>query len=508
MYKHLGLLVGMSIAVLWSGGEAIADEVIADDLIVQGRTCIGPPCIDGESFGTGTLRLKDTETRIDFINTNTSPFARRDWRIEANSMASGGAQYLAIKDMGDSSSGAEGGTALFTATAGAPENSIFIDNLGRVGFRTGAPQLNLHVKTGNTPAMRFEQDTSGGQSAQTWDVGGNEAGFFFARDVTAGGTFPFRIRPGAPNSSIDIASTGYVGTATPARALDVWGPSQASIGLGRSTTLGLTLTDFTDNNIYMDVANDLFIRDGTGGAGGTNMVVKSTGLVGIGTSNPARLLDAAGIVRSTATFPIYELLQPDGAGFRTLVDSNDSLLFQSSPDSFATPTTRMNLTNTGLLTVAAGLTVSTGNVGIGTAAPGAQLHTTSTVRFAGVANCASGIKSDASGNLSCITSSRRFKAVAGKLSPDVALANVMALRPQVGTYKETPDEPEHWLIAEDVAVVDPALVGLQDGKPYTVKTQNVVADLVAVIQQQQRLLQEQERRIEALELKAVAHPAR
>ena len=74
----------------------------------------------------------------------------------------------------------------------------------------------------------------------------------------------------------------------------------------------------------------------------------------------------------------------------------------------------------------------------------------------------------------------------------MALANVMALRPQTGAYKTTPAQPEHWLIAEDVAAVDPALVGYQDGKPYTVKTQNIVADLVAVIQQQQR-------RIEALE---------
>jgi hypothetical protein len=43
-----------------------------------------------------------------------------------------------------------------------------------------------------------------------------------------------------------------------------------------------------------------------------------------------------------------------------------------------------------------------------------------------------------------------------------------------------------------MAKVDPALVGLRDGEPYTVKMQNVVADLIAVIQQQQR-------RIEALE---------
>ena len=29
---------------------AIADQVIADNLIVQGKACIGPPCINGETF--------------------------------------------------------------------------------------------------------------------------------------------------------------------------------------------------------------------------------------------------------------------------------------------------------------------------------------------------------------------------------------------------------------------------------------------------------------------------
>jgi hypothetical protein len=57
--------------------------------------------------------------------------------------------------------------------------------------------------------------------------------------------------------------------------------------------------------------------------------------------------------------------------------------------------------------------------------------------------------------------------------------------------------PEHWLIAEEVASVDPALVGLNDGKPYVVKTQNVVADLVAVVQQQQREIEELKRRLSA-----------
>jgi hypothetical protein len=139
------------------------------------------------------------------------------------------------------------------------------------------------------------------------------------------------------------------------------------------------------------------------------------------------------------------------------------------------------------------MTIDTnGNVGIGTNNPGRQLHTTTTVRFAGLPSCTAGIVTNVNGDLACLTSTRQLKHVAGELPPGVALANVMALRPQVGAYKETPEVPEHWLIAEDVAAVDPALVGLRDGAPYTVKIQGVVADLVAVIQAQQR-------RIEALE---------
>src|SRR6185295_11399372 len=138
-----------------------------------------------------------------------------------------------------------------------------------------------------------------------------------------------------------------------------------------------------------------------------------------------------------------------------------------------------------------------GNFGIGTASPAARLHTIGTVRFAGVTGCTSGIQSNGSGDLSCLASSRQFKNVVGDLPSNVALANIMALRPQTGSYKATPDTPEHWLIAEEVATIDPALVGLNEGKTYEVKTQHVVADLIAVVQQQQRQIEELRRLVTA-----------
>ena len=55
-------------------------------------------------------------------------------------------------------------------------------------------------------------------------MAGNEANFFI-RDVTGGSRLPFRIRPGAPTSAIDIAASGNVGigTASPSAKLDVNG---------------------------------------------------------------------------------------------------------------------------------------------------------------------------------------------------------------------------------------------------------------------------------------------
>ncbi|HJU54022.1 MAG TPA: hypothetical protein VJ715_05605 [Pyrinomonadaceae bacterium] len=179
------------------------DQVVPDDMIVQASLCVGFDCVDGESFGTDTIRLKENNTRLKFDDTSTSAgFAANDWQLTANDQPSGGANKFSIDDI-------TGGKTPFTITAGAATNSIFVDSIGRVGFRTSTPALDLSMNTSNTPAIRFEQNNSGGFTAQTWDIGANEANFF-VRDVTGGSRLPFRIRPGAPTSSIDIGADGVV----------------------------------------------------------------------------------------------------------------------------------------------------------------------------------------------------------------------------------------------------------------------------------------------------------
>jgi hypothetical protein len=199
------------------------DQVIADDLIVQGSICVGLDCVVNESFGFDTIRLKENNDRIKFEDTSTSTgFPTTDWQLTANDSASGGANKFSIEDI-------TGAKVPFTVTGGAATNSIFVDSSGRLGLRTSTPVLDIHATTGNTPALRFEQNSTGGFTAQTWDVAGNEANFF-VRDVTGGSRLPFRIRPGAPTSSIDIAASGNVGvgSASPTSRLYVFDSTQTA----------------------------------------------------------------------------------------------------------------------------------------------------------------------------------------------------------------------------------------------------------------------------------------
>lgn len=192
------------------GNVTPLDVVNADDFIVQGSICAGSDCVNNESFGFDTIRLKENNLRLGFNDTSVDPFPTNDWTIVANDSASGGANFLAFEDV-------TGAKFPFKVMAGAPTDSLFVSSAGNIGIGTGAPLLDVHLTTGDTPAFRLEQTGGSGYTPQTWDIAGNEANFF-VRDVTGGSRLPFRIRPGAPTSSIDIAANGNVGigTASPA----------------------------------------------------------------------------------------------------------------------------------------------------------------------------------------------------------------------------------------------------------------------------------------------------
>lgn len=322
---------------------ASADQVISDDLIVQGSKCIGVDCVNGENFGAATVRVKENNLRIDFVDTSLAPLPTTDWRLKSSSSSNGGASYFAIIGNEDLTGGTSDATPhIVRFDAGAPGLSVLVNSKGHLGLGTGSPFRDIDVVSDQRPVVRLQQDTSLGATAQDWDLGADNGGFYIGQD-DGGLTKVVRIMSRSRNGNLAIAANG--------------------------------------------------------------------------------------------------------------------------------------------------------NVGFGRQNPLAQLHVRRNVRLEGVNGCSGGIGTDADGLLGCLVSSSRFKDIVGPLAPQIALANVMALQPKVGAYKETPDVPEHWLIAEEAAEVDPAFVGMKDGAPFTVKTQNVVADLIVVLQQQRRDLDEIKRKI-------------
>jgi hypothetical protein len=184
---------------------AAADNVINDDLIGQSSACIGLYCADGENFGTDTLRLKEDNTRLNFTDTSVNAgFASTDWTLLANEQPSGGRNIFMLQDI-------TAATNPFAVLGGAPTNSLFVHSTGQIGVGTDAPGRLLHLRNNNQPGIRLEQDNSNGFTAQTWDVTGDEASFG-VRDVTGGGRLPFRIRPGAPTSALEVKASGEVAT--------------------------------------------------------------------------------------------------------------------------------------------------------------------------------------------------------------------------------------------------------------------------------------------------------
>ncbi len=198
-----------------AAGGVTPDQLISGDLVVHNSLCVGFDCVNPETFGSDTIKLKENNLRIKFEDTSVGTFPSTDWQLTANDSASGGQNKFSIEDI-------TAARVPFTVEGSSPTNSIYVDSSGRVGFRTATPVLDLHVATGNTPGLRLEQTSASGFSAQSWDVAGNETNFFI-RDVTNGSKLPFRIRPNAPSSSIDISATGNVGigTTSPTASLHV-----------------------------------------------------------------------------------------------------------------------------------------------------------------------------------------------------------------------------------------------------------------------------------------------
>jgi hypothetical protein len=206
---------------------AYADVVHLDDVIITGSLGVGSDSVSGQNFGFDTIILKENNLRFFFDDTSsTSSFPRNDWRIIINDSTNGGASYFAVEDT-------TAGRVPFKIEAGAPANSLYIEDYGRVGIGTALPYVELHIADGDTPTVRLDQDGSYGWVAQSWDVAGNESNFF-VRDVTNGSKLPFRIQPSTPDNTLCLRNSEGVGRV----GIGTWSPQEKLHVEGNAFVLG------------------------------------------------------------------------------------------------------------------------------------------------------------------------------------------------------------------------------------------------------------------------------
>lgn len=216
---------------------------------IDGSLCLGNDCVSAESFGFDTFRLKENNLRIHFDDTSSAAsFPGNDWRIVINDSANGGNSYFAVQD-------ATASRTPFTVSAGARNHSLYVDSQGDVGIGTSTPATDIEVKIGDTPTLRLQQDGTSGFTPQTWDVAGNEAGFFI-RDASSGSTLPFRIiTGGAPSQSLVIGADGNIGMGagtSPDYNLEIVETASGPTELLRMTANGVAYSGYEDTTVTDD----------------------------------------------------------------------------------------------------------------------------------------------------------------------------------------------------------------------------------------------------------------
>ena len=139
LFSMFSLLWSCALFLVVPANFLFGDQVILDDLIVDGSACIGDDSVNGENFGFDTIRLKGDDLRFRFVDTShTYSFPTNDWQITINDSANGGANKFSIDDI-------YSGWTPFTILAGAPSHSLYVDGSGNVGLGTNSPTEQLTV---------------------------------------------------------------------------------------------------------------------------------------------------------------------------------------------------------------------------------------------------------------------------------------------------------------------------------------------------------------------------
>ena len=198
-----GLIELPSASLSTDGQDVFEKKFFGEDVYIDGQLCVGADCVNNENLGADTVRLKENNIRIHFLDSSSSQsFPSNDWQLTVNSSQNGGDSFFSLDDL-------TGGTTPFRVDAGAPDHALRIAANGRVGLGTSTPAQDLHIQSGDNPTFRLEQDGSNGFTAQTWDLLGNEVNFAI-RDSNKN-TLPLRILDDAKDDTLVLTHDGYAG---------------------------------------------------------------------------------------------------------------------------------------------------------------------------------------------------------------------------------------------------------------------------------------------------------
>jgi hypothetical protein len=373
--------------------EMVGDPnaVVPGELIVQGGACIGASC--EEDDGHSTFRLKTGHPVLIFDDQPDGGItATHPWALVANEVFGPG-EYFTLLDN-------ETGHRPFTVEAGDTSHALYVRANGNLGLGTATPAEDVHLKRGNQPTIRLEQDASDGLGWRIWDVGANH-GELFVRDAT-GASLPFRIQGGAPTNSLLVATNGNVGigTYTPSERFHVF--------------------ENMNKNTVLTVEN---LSSGASAVGAIR-AKSDTAYASVVAHGSGRTLSRFGQPLASWT----EILQVDGNGLILGTLSNKPLILGTN--------------NSNRLYIG-----GNGNLGIGTASPAHPLQLAS-----GAHVTAGGAWTNAS--------SRELKHDIRPLDAQEARSTLVGLAPVRFRYNADPAEEALGFIAEEV----PDLVATVDHK--------------------------------------------